>query len=47
MEIVKSGMSDAWKKAPVSYESRVKLAIEGVTADGWYPMGEIEVKKRS
>ena len=29
--------------SPVSYEPRVKLAIEGITADGWYPMGEIEV----
>ena len=31
--------------SPVSYEPRVKLAIEGITADGWYPMGEIEVKE--
>ena len=31
--------------SPVSYEPRVKLAIEGITADGWYPMGEVEVKE--
>ena len=31
--------------SPVSYEPRVKLAIEGITVDGWYPMGEIEVKE--
>ena len=31
--------------SPVSYEPRVKLAIEGITDDGWYPMGEIEVKE--
>ena len=30
--------------SPASYEPRVKLAIDGITADGWYPMGEIEVK---
>ena len=31
--------------SPASYESRVKLAIEGITADGWYSIGEIEVKE--
>ncbi len=32
--------------APVSYESRVKLAINGRNLEGWYPMGEIEVKDK-
>jgi hypothetical protein len=27
--------------APVTFEPRVKLAIEGVNDEGWYPMGEI------
>jgi len=31
--------------APVSFEPRVKLAIEGKTNDGWYSMGEIEIKE--
>jgi len=31
--------------APVSYEPRVKLAIDGKTDDGWYSIGEIEVKE--
>ena len=31
--------------SPVSYEPRVKLAIEGITADGWYSIGEIEIKE--
>ena len=31
--------------SPVSYEPRVKLAIEGLTDEGWYLMGEIEVKE--
>jgi hypothetical protein len=31
--------------SPVSFEPRVKLAIEGKTDDGWYRMGEIEVKE--
>jgi hypothetical protein len=31
--------------APVSYEPRVKLAIEGRTDDGWYNIGDIEVKE--
>ncbi|WP_455638150.1 DUF4832 domain-containing protein [Parabacteroides sp.] len=31
--------------SPVSYESRVKLAIEDITDDGWYPIGEIEVRE--
>ena len=31
--------------SPASYEPRVKLAIEGITADGWYSIGEIEVKE--
>jgi len=30
---------------PVSYEPRVQLAIEGKMADGWYPIGEIEIKE--
>jgi len=30
--------------APVSYEPRVKLAIDRKTDDGWYYMGEIEIK---
>jgi len=30
--------------SPVSYEPRVKLAIDGRKEDGWYAMGEIEVK---
>lgn len=30
--------------SPVSFEPRVRLAISGVTKDGWYPMGEIAVK---
>ena len=33
--------------APVSYEPRVKLAIEGRTNDGWYSLGEIEIKESS
>ncbi|MCK5704991.1 MAG: hypothetical protein KAI29_27755, partial [Cyclobacteriaceae bacterium] len=28
---------------PVAFDPRVKLAIEGVNADGWYLMGEIKV----
>ena len=31
--------------APASYEPRVKLAIEGKTSDGWYSMGEIEIRE--
>ena len=31
--------------APVSFEPRVKLAIEGITNDGWYSMGEIEIRE--
>ena len=31
--------------SPVSYEPRVKLAIEGITTDGWYSIGEVEVKE--
>jgi hypothetical protein len=31
--------------SPVSFEPRVKLAIEGRAADGWYPMGKITVSK--
>jgi hypothetical protein len=30
--------------SPVSFEPRVRLAISGVTKEGWYPMGKIEVK---
>ena len=33
--------------APVSYESRVKLAIDGKTDDGWYNLGEIEVRENA
>jgi hypothetical protein len=29
---------------PVAHVPRVKLAIEGVNKDGWYPMGKIKVK---
>ena len=29
---------------PVAFDPRVKLAIEGVNKDGWYPMGLINVK---
>jgi hypothetical protein len=29
--------------SPVSYEPRVKLAIEGINKEGWYPMGKVEV----
>jgi len=31
--------------SPVSFEPRVKLAIEGKTDDGWYSIGEIEIKE--
>ena len=31
--------------APVTYEPRVKLAIEGKTNDGWYSIGELEIKE--
>ena len=31
--------------SPVTFEPRVKLAIEGQTADGWYQMGKITVRK--
>ena len=30
---------------PVTFEPRVQLAIEGKTGDGWYHMGEIEVRE--
>ena len=33
--------------APVSHEPRVKLAIEGRTGDGWYSIGEIEVRENN
>jgi hypothetical protein len=29
--------------SPVTFEPRVKLAINGVNEDGWYPMGKIEI----
>jgi len=29
---------------PVSRTPRVKLAIEGMDAEGWYPLGKIEVR---
>ncbi len=32
--------------SPVSYDPRVKLAIAGIKEDGWYPMGEIDVRDR-
>ena len=32
--------------SPVTYEPRVKLAIAGKTDDGWYPLGEIEIKEQ-
>jgi len=31
--------------APVSHEPRVKLAIDGKTNDGWYSMGEIQIRE--
>ena len=31
--------------APVSFEPYVKLAIEGKTNDGWYSIGEIEIRE--
>ena len=30
--------------SPASYEPRVKLAISGINTEGWYPMGEIEIR---
>ena len=30
--------------APVSFKPTVKLAIEGINKEGWYPMGKIEVR---
>jgi hypothetical protein len=30
---------------PVSFDPRVKLAIEGRTKDGWYGIGEIEIRE--
>lgn len=33
--------------SPVTYETRVKLAIAGVNEDGWYPMGEITVQNNN
>jgi hypothetical protein len=30
--------------SPVSYEPRIKLAIGGRNNEGWYPIGEIEVR---
>jgi hypothetical protein len=33
--------------APVTFEPRVKLAIDGKTDDGWYHIGEIEIKERA
>lgn len=32
--------------SPVSFEPRVKLAIAGVNKEGWYTLGEIEVKNK-
>ena len=31
--------------SPVTFEPHVRLAIEGRTGDGWYSMGEIEVRE--
>jgi hypothetical protein len=31
--------------SPASFEPRVKLAIEGKTGDGWYSIGEIEIRE--
>ncbi len=31
--------------APASNEARVKLAIAGITPDGWYTLGDITVKE--
>jgi hypothetical protein len=33
--------------SPVSFEPRVKLAIEGKTNDGWYTIGEIEIRENN
>jgi len=33
--------------SPVSYEARVKLANEGKTDDGWYFIGDIEIRENS
>ncbi len=33
--------------SPDSFEPKVKLAIEGINKEGWYPMGEIEVQKNN
>ena len=33
--------------SPVSHEARVKLANEGMTEDGWYFIGDIEIKENS
>jgi len=32
---------------PVTYKPAVKIAIEGMNKDGWYPMGEISVKNNN
>jgi hypothetical protein len=29
--------------SPVTFEPMVKLAIDGINKEGWYPLGEIEV----
>ena len=29
---------------PVAFDPRVKLAIKGVSKDGWYSMGKIRVQ---
>ena len=33
--------------APISLDARVQLAIEGKTNDGWYTIGEIEIKENT
>ena len=32
---------------PLTYKPAVKIAIEGMNKDGWYPMGEISVKNNN
>lgn len=33
--------------SPVTYEPRVKLGIAGVNEEGWYPMGQIDVRENA
>jgi hypothetical protein len=32
---------------PDSHQPKVKMAIEGMTADGWYPMGELTLRAQA